>query len=186
MLDIIIPALNTQLETLKYFEQRFELAEQITDGNGKVQPKIYCAKGQLDSINLDNKNGVSYWRKTDPVTVTTVDEEQLVACLDYYQFTFPLFLIGAVPKEKLIKDDSYSEDRMIITIIKALAETGLKTALKAKQVDVNPSGYETNNVKVLTQEYSSVDNINYNLAYFSLRIDIVVLIRQDCIIGECD
>lgn len=184
MLDLIIPVLNAQLGD--YFEKQFELADLITDGNGKRQPAVYCSKGEWDNINLGNPNGLSYWRKISEVTTSTTTEQQMVACLDIYEFTYPLEVIGAVPKEKLSIDDSYSEERLITTLIKNLSLTDLKTTLKAMRVDVTPGNYETNNVNILAQEYSEVQNINYNLAYFSLKVNVVVTIRQDCIPDECE
>lgn len=184
MLELIIPALNAEISD--YFQQQFELAEQTTDGKGKLQPKIYCTKGQLDNIDLGNKNGVSYWRKTGAVNIDRDDDTSSISCIDDYTFTYPLVLIGAVPKKKLSKDDSYSEERMIITIIKQLTSVNLKTILKAKSADVNPGAYETDSVTILKQEYSSVDNINYDLAYFALNINVVVQIREDCIPEECE
>lgn len=184
MLDKIIPKLNAVISD--YFQQQFELSVQITDGNGKIQPKIYCTKGQLDNIDLGNKNGVNYWRKTGSVDIDIDTDTSLVGCLDDYTFTYPLVLIGSVPKKKLTKDDSYSEERMIITIIKNLTSVDLKSTLKAKNVDVNPGTYETNAVTILNQEYSDVDNINYNLAYFALNVNVVVQIREDCIPEECE
>lgn len=185
MLKVVIEEINKVLEPLNYFQKVLGIAESVWDGNGKKQPKIYCSDGQFKGINLDHKNGLSYWKKRSDATVATRASD-LVACIDDYIFQYPLSLICSIPRKKLITDDSYSEDSAATTILKVLDNADLKTALNAKNVDVNPNGYTTNNITILNEEYSSIDNLNYNLAYFRINVTVVVQIRQDCIPEDCN
>ncbi len=185
MIENTITTLNTSINVLNYFEKQFELVERVKMGD-KIYPAPYCTNGEYEEINFDNLNGVSYWRKTGVVTIGEADTQ--IACNDVIQFTYPLRIVGAVKKEKLSKDDAYSEERIIQTIISNVTGSNkvIKGLIKAKSVFINPTSHDDDALRILQTEYSEVDNINYNLAYFRIDFDVVIQIRENCIPNECD
>ncbi len=185
MIEQAITTINAAIKPLNYFEKQFELCEQVKNGD-KIYPAQYCSEGQYDNINFDNSNGVSYWRKIGDVTIT--DAEGLIACKDVLQFTYPMRLIGAVKKEKQSKDDAYSEERAIQSIISVITGSNktIKAATKAYRVDITPQAQSDDALTILQAEYSEVPDINYNYSYFKIDVDFIFIIREDCIIKECD
>lgn len=185
ILESSITTLNTAIEALNYFEKQHVLVERVRSQD-KIYPAPYCTNGEYQEINFDNFDGVSYWRKTGIVTMSEADTQ--IACNDVVQFTYPLRIVGAVKKEKLIKDDAYSEERIIQTIIGTVTGSNkvIKALIKAKSVFIRPTSHDDDALRILQTEYSEVDNINYNLAYFRIDFDLIVQIRENCIEKECD
>ena len=140
----------------------------------------------MGSCNCNYSNGISYWRKVSQVTIG--EGTELIGCKDVLSFTYPLRLVGAIPKKKQSKDDAYSEERAIQTILSVItgSNTTIKSAIKAQSVFINPSSQDDDALRILPLEYSQIENINYNLSYFRIDIDLVIQIREDCIIKECD
>ncbi len=185
MIQNTITTLNTAINALDYFEKQFELVERVRTGD-KIYPAPYCTDGEYQPINFDNFNGVSYWRKTAPVSISEDDAE--IACNDVLAFNYPLRLVGAIKKEKLSKDDAYSEERVIQTIISNVTGSNkvIKGLIKAKSVFIRPTSHDDDALRILQTEYSEVDNINYNFAYFRIDFDVIINIRENCIPNECE
>lgn len=185
ILESSITTLNTAIEALNYFEKQHVLVDRVRNQE-KIYPAEYCTDGEYQEINFDNFDGVSYWRKTGVVTIGEGATD--IACNDVVQFTYPIRLVGAIKKEKLSKDDAYSEERIIQTIIGTVTGSNgvIKGLVKAKSVFIRPTSHDDDALRILQTEYSELDNINYNLAYFRIDFDLVILIRENCIQKECD
>src|SRR3972149_4896556 len=104
MLQQIIPYLNTYLAASKYFEKNFGLIEIVKDAKGKESPKEYCNNGEWKDVsNIDNWNGLSYWRKNGDISQE--EFENNISCDKFLRINTPLKLICAIPKKKAAADD---------------------------------------------------------------------------------
>ena len=194
MIKDVIEFLNDSLEDTGYFDQRFGLCELVQRSDGQISPKQYCGKGEWKEVsNFDSYNGVSYFRKTGDTGIELLEPDDatasLIACEDTNVFTFPLKLVGCIPRKKLKTDDAYSDDRTVNSLIAAVqADTsGLATLLQARTIYITADSYTTNNQAILSEEYTNIspNDINYNFIYFAINITVEVNILTSCIITEC-
>ena len=185
ILEKSLTTIDAAIATLNYFDKQFPLST-LVQADDAIYPAHYCGKGQYDRIDFDKKNGVSYWRKVQNVSTQTVDGD--ISCRDVLQISYPMRLVGAIPKNKLSADDAYSEERVIQTILGTVTGSNktIKAAIKANSVFIIPSSFETEMLEIVKTEYSLVKAINYNMAYFRIDFDLIIQIREDCIPKECD
>jgi len=185
LVEDIVTYMNNQLEPLNYFEEIECLAE-LLDFNEKVKPAVYSGKGQWKNIEIDNFNGISYWRKNGDVTNERI--ENVVGCQELFEITVPLRMVGIIPRKKLSKDDQYAGDRVARTILKALEDNVmvLKTAIQANRASVEVDSYSTNAREIVTEEYDNEKVVNFKRLYLAIEVSVVVEIQKDCLMAECE
>jgi hypothetical protein len=189
MLEKIITYLNTKLEATNYFEKVFELAELVANSSGKTTPKAYCTKSNWEEVTKPDKyNGLAYWRKAGNVSIDN-SVESFPACGFEMTVSYPMKFVAFVPKEKLQKDDCYSDDRIAETIIKTLtiSDSTLKKQIGAKLCEITATNYITDNKVILNEEYEGVDfkNIKYKYSYLSVSFNFKLIINKSCLTTNC-
>lgn len=186
MVNNIVTYLNAQLSLLDYFEKSHCLSELITKGE-ETFPAEYIEKGNFQNIELDNSNGVSYWRKSGDIT--TEEVENAVGCERLLDYVLPLRLVAAVPKIKLSEDDAYSADRIGKTIIKQLEQNArdLRSQIKARNIIIHVDSYSTDNAQIISDEYGGGSReVKYDMAYLALEVTVTITITKACLLAECD
>lgn len=187
MTQDIISYLNTKLAGSNYFSTIYELCNKVAKGD-HAEPMQYCSNGELKAIDLDFTNGTAYWRRDSATNVSSA-EPDLTSCENMVVITENLLLIAYVPKSKLSKDDTYSDDRVAYGMMKLLTSKSpaLKNALGAKNAVVLVSGFETDREKVMEQEYSNPGRriIKYENAYISLKVQVVITVKTSCLPDPC-
>jgi hypothetical protein len=115
-------------------------------------------------------------RSTDESTTRTACEEML-------RLNIPLRFVGMVPK-KLFTDDSFTDDRIALDIIKALEEkhAAIISELDARTVSIEVLDYDTDSINILNEEYKGIDrkDFNYNMSYIAINFQAVILISKEC------
>jgi hypothetical protein len=191
MLEKIICYLTGKLNETEYFQKIFPFVELIQKGDN-LRPAEYLGKGQFkDVTRFDHYNGMAYFRKAGSTKTSEGDDEiSEVPCSLLLKFEYPLRLVMCVPKEKLTKDDEFSDERMTNTILSVVTGEGgaIKNQLKALEVTFIPTQVITSNKDVLNDEYPgfSINDINYKYAYAAIDLTVTVQIKQSCLQTECE
>ncbi|MFI5404901.1 MAG: hypothetical protein ACHQ1D_00160 [Nitrososphaerales archaeon] len=164
------------------------MCEIITKGD-KSFPAQYNAKGEYLQINnFDKYNGVSYIRKDGDVSISDFDDT-LRACTNLSNVTIPLKIVAIIPRKKIDIDNNFSEDIVAQTIIKSLVtkSTDFKLSLSARSAKLLVTGYSTDSIKILSEEYSGLSkkDINYKFVYISLDVEINAVVSNECLVQDC-
>lgn len=188
MLESIIQFLNLELSLLSYFEKRHCLSTLVTTDKGEVYPAEYLGEGNYNKIDFDAYDGVSYFRLTGQPNVERI--EQKYTPKPRVNVSFPLRLVYAVRKSKLSADDAYSFDRVRTSIAKQLESDAqdLVATLKADRIEINTGNYNFNAKEVWDEETAETGQYQPRMDFIfaSMDVDVIVTIKNDCIVGECD
>lgn len=188
MLESIIQFLNLELSLLSYFEKRHCLSTLVTTDKGEVYPAEYIGEGNYNKIDFDAYDGVSYFRLTGQPNVERI--EQKYTPKPRVNVSFPLRLVYAVRKSKLSADDAYSFDRVRTSIAKQLESDAqdLVATLKADRIEINTGNYNFNAKEVWDEETAETGQYQPRMDFIfaSMDVDVIVTIKNDCIVGECD
>lgn len=189
MFKRIIEYLQSKFLSTDYFEKVWTLCV-LKEGDGKKEPFHYIGKGNYESVrNFDHFKGSAYFRKNGDITIVKAEEEISRSCQDAVRITFPVKAIICIPRDKVKFDDEYAEDLTAQSIIKLLASksTHIRNQIKAFKVSVLATRYSTDTLRILNEEISPVTtDINYNLIYMSIDLNIEVVIDKNCIEDECE
>lgn len=186
MIPVIVNNLGEKITATKIYSRVICFAEMSIDGEGKMQPKAYTGAGQLQNVSdFDNVAGVAYFRKNGKINMqrSTDTENMITSCDEMLQLTIPLRFVGMVPK-KLFTDDSFTDDRIALQIIKALEEkhAAIISELDARSVSIEVLEYDTDSISILSEEYRGIErkDFNYNMSYIAINFQAVVLISKEC------
>lgn len=190
MIKTITEYINTKLLALNYFQRQYGLCVQITRSDGRKMPAQYLGKGEyMDISNFDKYSGVSYMRKRGSISIADI-EDNLIGCTSLLSINVPLKLIVIVPRKKLPCDDRYAEDKMILSIIKAVTSrsSDLKRSLSAKKASIFITSFNTSNSEVLKEEYTNIKKtgMNFKYVYASLDIEANIITDKNCIDQDCE
>lgn len=181
MIELIVPYINTRIESLNLFKDRFELCERIKDGE-VVFPACYIGKGEYKQVSdFDKQDGTIYHRQTGEVSSQESDEESTVSCQPFIERTYPMRTVG------IIKKTSYSayEDSLIAEYVSNAIEfinnKSLRQALKADVIGVEVKSISTDREKIFKEEYEGVDKtIPYEYIYFAIDYNIKITGNVSC------
>lgn len=189
MLDKIIDSLNTDLNSLGYFNKLYCLCEKIKQGD-KQYPAMVKGKSEWVQVSaFDKQNGTCYWRKRGNVIIND-SEVQAIPNQLFIDINYPLYLIACVNKKKLNNISPYTDEKLAIDIYKILttnSNSTLRASISALRASVKVLEYNTIGHEVYEQEYDGVNDIdiNYEFSYVSFNIDVVVTIKQTCLETVC-
>lgn len=185
MIKDVITYLNAKLSTLGYFNEVLCLAEKI-EREERVYPALYNGGNEYKEIQLDSYGSVAYWRKSADVTITEQENATLSKNVQY-EMNVPLKLVCFIPKT-VYANDQYFADNLATEIMSYLTtnNSALKSAMKAKKVNIISTGYKTDSREVGAEEY---DNINfearYTHAYFSIDFELKITTNNQCYADIC-
>ena len=187
MLETIIDFQNAKFENLSYFNKVFGRCETITVKN-KFAPHHYIGNGEYVNVSdFDEYGGSLYWRKTGKVTITDISETSLVGNGKLVDVNVPMRIVVTVPKGKLLSDDAYTSERVANTLIRTIQENNetLKTAISARLLVFEITGWEDNAQEIKKQEYSGRD-ISPDWVYLAMDINISIQADASCLSTECE
>ena len=187
MLETIINFQNAKFENLSYFNKVFGRSETITV-KAKFAPHHYIGNGEYVNVSdFDLYGGSLYWRKTGKIGVTDISAESLIGSRKLVEVTMPMRIVVTIPKAKLLSDDAYSAERVANTLVRTIQENNetLKTAIAARLLTFEITGWEDDPQVVKKQEYSGRD-ISPDLVYMAMDIDVVIQADASCLSTECE
>lgn len=181
MIESIIDYLNAKLALIGYFDQRYCLTEIKSEGENTF-PVCYSANGDWKKIQIDQHDGVTYWRKSGDVSSSKVDNPFTTDVL--YETTFPLRLVAFKRRGDVGADDNYTADRLVDVIKKQITfvnET-LKSTLKARKVECIVTGSTTNSADVLADEFDPpfAPDVPFKWSAVAVEVDVMVVGTSDC------
>ncbi len=181
MIESIIDYLNAKLALIGYFDKRYCLTEIKSEGD-KTFPVCYSQNGDWQKIEIDQHDGVTYWRKSGDVSSSKVDNPFTTDVL--YETTFPLRLVAFKRRGDVGADDNYTADRLVDVIKKQITfvnET-LKATLKARKVECIVTGSTTNSADVLADEFDPpfAPDVPFKWSAVAVEVDVMVVGTSDC------
>lgn len=186
MIPVIVNNLGAKITATKIYSRVICFAEMTIDGEGKMQPKAYLSTGQFQNVSdFDNTAGVAYFRKNGKIGFQRITdgETQRTSCDEMLQLNIPLRFVGMVAKN-LFTDDAFTDDRIALSVIKALEEkhAAIITELEARSVSIEVLDYDTDSINILSEEYKGIErkDFNYNMSYIAVNFQAVVLISKEC------
>lgn len=189
MIQPIIESLMGCIESLQILQSIYPLVEQ-KESEGKASIVFYEGKGQYQkAFNVDNYNGIGYFRLVADPTIARVDN-QLNAASERMQVTYSLKFVAGINRDQLPDDCAFSDDGLAWEIAKQLTGNGvnLQTALNAVRVYILASKLSTDRKAILTSELpgNSLVDINYNVSLISVDFTITIEIEKSCITSICE
>jgi len=186
MIDTIVNGLGEKITATKIYSRVICFAEMSIDGEGKVQPKAYIGKGQLQNVSdFDNAQGVCYFRKNGKISLAreTDDDKQRTACEHLLQISVPLRFVGMIQKN-VFKDDAFTDDRIAFDIVRALEESHstIISGLDARSMSVEIQDIDTDSINILSEEYKGIErkDFNYSMSYIAINFNVSVLMSKEC------
>lgn len=172
MISDIVCHIQELLEGTGYYSKVL-FAELLTKDE-QTFPVVYLKNGNYDAINIDKYNGVAWFRIGD-VSIDEADDLQDVSCNNVVQATYPIIIAGAMPRKK---DGATYIHQVVEDHFKLIGrQKDLAREIGAIGADFQLSGYTTN----LETEFDGID-LNYKFSYFTLNVNLIVTIQQDCLI----
>lgn len=166
------------------------MVEQVEVRPDVTVPQQYLGNGQYQNLDFDNFAGVAYFRKTGKVSMdkNTGNDRK---CVQFYDVSFPIRLVGCARKTLLGKDDSFSGDTICLSVFQDIVQSNgdLGIALKANESSVTITEYTDNIREIIDEEFKGLDRKNiipleYCLVMIDLRID--ATITADCVQYYCN
>ena len=185
MLEIIIPYINTRIESLDMFQNLFGLCEIITK-DGKSFPAEYCNGEYKQVSDFDLEKGVIYHRLIDQIDTQEAEEETTVSCDPFYIKTFPLRTVACINKKflKAIGDNAYLETKIAQNIANTIVGTNnknLRIDLMADSISIETNSIITNKEDLFSEEYKGIDNfIRYEYLYIAIDYSVIVTGNVSC------
>jgi len=181
MIESIIDYLNAKLALIGYFDKRYCLTEMKSEGENTF-PVCYSANGDWKKIEIDQHDGVTYWRKSGDVSSSKVENQYTTDIL--YETTFPMRLVAFKRRGDVGADNQYTSDRLVDVIKKQVTfvnET-LKSTLKVRKVESIVTSSTTNSADVLADEFDPpfAPDVPFKWSAVSIEVDIMVVGTRDC------
>lgn len=181
MIESIIDYLNAKIALIGYFDKRYCLTEIKSEGENTF-PVSYSANGDWKKIEIDQHDGVTYWRKSGDVSSSKVENQYTTDIL--YETTFPMRLVAFKRRGDVGADDQYTADRLVDVIKKQVTfvnET-LKSTLKVRKVESIVTSSTTNSADVLADEFDPpfAPDVPFKWSAVSIEVDIMVVGTRDC------
>lgn len=183
MISTLIDYLNLQIESLGYFNKMLCLASRIERG-GQIFPAVQTGN-EFQQINLDSYGSVSYWRLNGEPSYTETESTTRIG--NDYTTKIPLILVGYIKKS--MTDSEYLSDNVIEGLRGILTSNAasIKTALKAKRINISVVKSSTNWIDVANKEYTNIEfEPRYDTSYFSMDFEITIVSTQSCFNDVCN
>ena len=163
MLQTIIKHLSDAIYS--HTERTIPLAVHRHTSDGKVYPCVYIGKGQYKEINIDNFDGLSYFRQVSKTTTSEAEGHRPLA--DLIRFVYSLRVVTTIKNESFGKDDSFASDTIALSIIKDLVKNPLqlKQQLKANSLLIVCESYDSNVKDILAEEYKGIERLKNSIPY---------------------
>lgn len=189
MIDKIIESLHASVEALGIVQKVYQLCEQ-KETDGKTEIVSYVGKGNYETaFNIDNFNGVAYFRKREDTQIVKKDNETRV-CAEMQNVKYSLRFVACIQREELPTDCAFSDEQFAWVVAKEL--TGLNGALKsslgANMVYVQAGNISTDRKKILSEEVpgNELVDINYSFSLISIDLEVDLDIQKNCINQLCE
>ncbi len=186
MLEAIVPYINTQIESLNMFENKYGLCEFIAK-DGKTFPAEYCNGEYKQVTDFDLHKGIVYHRLTGDITKEEVEEESSNGCNPFYETSFPLRTVACIKKSliKDIGDDAYLENKIAQNISSVIAgnnNKALRVLLRCDGVEFEIENIKTNREEIFEEEYSGYDQsfMRYEFLYIAINYTVKVTGNISC------
>lgn len=186
MLEQALNIITQYLGQLGFFNNIYAIADRVNDGT-KTYPAFYKGEGNYIPIEYDTTNGMCYFRKNGkPAFSNVTDESQrTTSCSNViYDIRYPVKLVCLIPKSKAVCDGGFADDYFADIIISNVTGVSLATAFNARSAKFIASGYESDNIKILQEEYSNhkeITDINYRWSYLSIDFNLEITIDKQCL-----
>jgi hypothetical protein len=150
----------------------------------KEFPAIYCANDEYHNIEHDVP--FLYIRQRAAISETEANEDDAPSgCDDTIVRTYPMTLVGYIPKNIYNRDNAYSDERIsgnIANTIDILSWKALITALQVSDINLNIRNIDTDRWSVWAKEYKEIPMAaRLDHAYFSIDFDLSVTAVQSCL-----
>jgi PKD repeat protein len=188
MLEQLIKYLSTYIETGQPDSVHvYGLAHRlrrIEEGKTKEFPAIYCANDEYHNIEHDIP--FLYIRQRAAISESESNDGNAPSgCDDTIIRTYPMTLVGYIPKNIYNKDNAYSDERIsgnIANTIDILSWKVLITALQVSDINLNIRNIDTDRWSVWSKEYREIGMAaRLDHAYFSIDFDLSVTAVQSCL-----
>ena len=184
----VITNINVLLDATHLFNKNYGICELLKNGEGQQYPAHYKGAGEYEHVFEPDKYwGISYIRKNGTVKIEEKGETSYKACATILQHTIPLKIVCIIPKKKLSCDDEFADDNIAQTITSLLG--GAKDFVgSAFSSYLNITDYNTDNISILSDEFSNIDivDIHYKYSYLVVNVEAVVTIDKSCLDTECE
>lgn len=191
MLNVLIPHIDTTLETLKYFSQLKGLAEIVSD-NSDEQPKsfpaVFIGNGNYDQIELENQ--VCYHRIAGEKKIEATEEET-VGCSKAIMITYPMMLVGCINKTAIPNYcEQYKDDLISNTVgftLETISFKSVKSQIKAYDIDLSIKSITSDKAQIWGDEYTNIEfQADYDTCYFKIEYELQIKAQTNCLnIIEC-
>lgn len=184
MLNTILNKATDTLASIGLFTKVYAIADRVTDGT-RTYPAYNGGGGEYTPLEYDTTNGMAYFRKAGKVGITEDKDIQMTSCGDiFYDIRYPVRLVCLIPKDKADCNNSFADDYFANRIISTLSNDAFTGVENAISVRFTATGYESDNIKVLQEEYSNykeIKDINYQWSYLAIDFIIEVQISKECL-----
>lgn len=185
MIELIIPYINTRIETLNLFSRRIGLCDVIKKGEASF-PAEYCEGEYKQVSDFDQETGTVYHRLTGDISSAELDEENTVSCTPFIDRTYPTRLVAVIKKSEL---NAYSDSQMAEFISNAIAFRNNKSlciSSGADTISVEVKSISTDREKIFSEEYKGVENkIPFEYSYIAIDYDIKISGSVSCFNLPC-
>lgn len=186
MFEQALNIITGYLAQLAFFNNIYAIVQRVNDGD-KTVPAFDKGDGQYIPIEYDTTNGMCYFRKNGKPIFTNVTDEskRYTSCSNIvYDISYPVKLVCWIPKSKAVCDSGFADDYFADIIISTVTGVSLATAFNARSAKFTASGYESDNLRILQDEYSNwkeIVDINYKWSYLSIDFNLEITIDKQCL-----
>jgi len=194
VLSDVLNVLKGSLESTGLFYTIYPIAEikrTIEQGRPRTFPAAPKGQGQYINIELDSSGGMTYFRRNGSVNLRAARADdipriQITSCGkadDYYVMGYSFKQVCFIDKDKAGCIDGFEDDSLAYQIIAAVSDAEISIN-DVVSTSVTASQYETDRLKVLQGEYSNyseINDLNYNYAYFSIDWDLQIIAKRTCL-----
>lgn len=190
MLRAIIQYYNAILASTGLLEKTCGLAE-LVEKDGVQFPIIYESGNEFSAVSAyDQNKGLSYWRITDPQTITDADSSrQMRACDKLKLVTYNMKLVAGIPRDISECDDEFCKQDIADRFVRFLAdsESTIKNSVNAARVNVTVSNIDTNTSNIENDEYRGQDQtLPSSFIFIQMSVEVEIQIRKSCLEDQCN
>lgn len=181
MLNVLIPYID---QSLTEFTTNYGLAELVTEvkeENPKTFPAVYSTLNDYKAIEIEKL--MSYHRVDGEMNIQET-EESTRGCTQGLNITYPMILLGALPREA--DCDQYASDIIANGIASKLKQVRftkeIKALVKSWSVEIILKSVSTNRNDIWTKEYRNIPmQANFDVAYFSVSYELSIKADSGCL-----
>lgn len=180
MIELIIPYINSRIETLKLFNKRFELCEIITKAEVSF-PAEFCMGEYKQVSDFDKNQGTIYHRLIDNISSQEIEDESSIGCDPFIERIYPIRTVGAI---KRIGKTAYEDSMIAEYIANAISfinNKSLRQQLKVDSIGVEVKNISTERNKIWVDEYKGIEMaMDYQYIYLAIDYNIKITGNVSC------